>query len=147
MDYRRNLPAKKILQSSVEFMVATMSKEISPQQRMDAAFGNYFKLSKALQADMNALLDGKNDTQQWRRNFIRASAPLIEGYAHCLRDMCAVSFECVAPEITDKEAEVLRSEKGFDANDRIKFTLRAAYKLFELAPAPDFGAQRLASGQ
>ena len=108
---------------------------------MDAAFDNYFELSKILQADMNALLDGENDTPHWRRNFIRASASLIEGYAHCLRDMCAVSFECVAPEITKKESEVIRSEQGFDANDRIKFTLRAAYKLFELAPAPNFGGK------
>ena len=109
------------------------------QKRMDAAFDNYFELSKILQADMNALLDGENDSEHWRRNFIRASAPLIEGYAHCLREMCAVSFERIAPEITKKEAEVLKSEKGFDANDRIKLTLRAAYKLFELAPAPNFG--------
>ena len=116
-----------------------MNNETSSQQRMDAAFDNYFELSKVLQVDMNALLDGENDTQHWRRNFIRASAALIEGYAHCLRDMCAVSFECVAPEITKKESAVLRSEKGFDANDRLKFTLRAAFKLFELAPAPNFG--------
>ena len=118
---------------------ATMDNESSLQKRMDAAFDNYFELSKVLQADMSSLLDGENDTQHWRRNFIRASAALIEGYAHCLRDMCAVSFECVAPEITNKEAEVLRSEHNFDANDRIKFTLRATYKLFELSPAPDFG--------
>lgn len=108
---------------------------------MDAAFDNYFELSKILQADMNALLDGENDTQHWRRNFVRASAALIEGYAHSLREMCAIGFECVAPEITKNEAEVLRSEKGFDANDRIKLTLRAAYKLFELAPAPNFGGK------
>lgn len=111
----------------------------TPQQKMDAAFENYFELSKILQADMNALLDCEDDTQHWRRNFIRASVSLIEGYAHCLRDMCAVSFECISPKITKKEAEVLKSEKGFDANDRIKLTLRAAYKLFELAPAPNFG--------
>jgi hypothetical protein len=116
-----------------------MKSDISPQQRMDAAFDNYFELSTILQADMNALLDGENDTQHWRRNFVRASAALIEGYAHCLRDMCTVSFECEAPAIAKKEAEVLKSENGFDANDRVKFTLRAAYKLFELAPAPNFG--------
>jgi hypothetical protein len=111
----------------------------TPQQQMDTVFDNYFELSKILQSDMNALLDGENDTQHWRRNFIRASASLIEGYAHCLREICAVSFECVAPELAKKETEVLKSEQGFDANERIKLTLRAAYKLFELAPAPNFG--------
>ncbi len=106
---------------------------------MDAAFDNYFQLSNILQADMNVLLDGENDLQHWRRNFIRASASLIEGYAHCLREMCAISFECVAPEIGKKESEVLRSERSFDANERIKLTLRVAYKLFELEPSPHFG--------
>lgn len=124
-----------------------MNKDTSPQQRMDAAFDNYFELSKILQADIDALLDGENDTQHWRRNFVRASVPIIEGYAHCLRDMCAVSFECVAPEITKEEVEVLRSEKNFDTNDRIKLTLRAAYKLFELAPAPNFGGNEWRSAQ
>lgn len=112
---------------------------LTPQKRMDAAFDNYFQLSNILQADMNTLLDGENDSQHWRRNFIRASASLVEGYAHCLREMCAVSFECVAPEIGTKESEVLRSERSFDANERIKLTLRVAYKLFELEPAPNFG--------
>lgn len=116
-----------------------MNHEASPQQRMDAAFDNYLALSNVLHDDMMALLNGETETQHWRRNFIRSSAALIEGYAHCLRDMCAVSLECTAPKITKKEAEVLLSEKGFDANDRIKLTLRAAYKLFELASGPNFG--------
>ena len=111
----------------------------TPQQRMNAAFNNYFSLSRILQEDMTALLDGESDTQQWRRNFIRASASLIEGCAHCLRDICVISFECEAPEIGKKEAEVLLSERNFDANERIKLTLRVAYKLFQLEPAPNFG--------
>ncbi len=111
------------------------------QQKMDAAFDNYLQLSRVLQDDMTALLDSENDAQQWRRNFIRASAALIEGYAHCLRDMCSISFDCVAPEITNREAEVLQSERSFDANERIKLTMRVAYKLFELEPAPTFGGR------
>lgn len=115
-----------------------MSNQLSPQEKLDAAFDNYLQLSKVLQADMTTLLDSESNTQHWRRNFIRSSAALIEGEAHCLREMCAISFECTAPEITKKEVDVLRSEKGFGAEDRIKLTLRAAYKLFELAPAPNF---------
>jgi hypothetical protein len=116
-----------------------LSTMLTPQQKMDAAFDNYFALSRVLQEDMTALLDSENQTQHWRRNFIRASASLIEGYAHCLRDMCMVSFECIAPEIGKREAEVLQSERGFDTNERIKFTLRVAYQLFQLEPAPNFG--------
>ena len=116
-----------------------MNTPLSAQVRMDAAFDNYFALSDILREDLSALLDSEIDSQHWRRNFVRVSASLIEGYAHCLREMCAVSFECVAPAISQKETEVLRSERSFDANERIKLTLRVAYKLFELQPAPNFG--------
>lgn len=106
---------------------------------MDSAFDNYFALSDALREDLLALLETESESNHWRRNFVRVSASLIEGYAHCLSEMCAVSFECVAPEISKREAEVIRSERSFNANERIKLTLRAAYKLFELQPAPKFG--------
>lgn len=116
-----------------------MNTLLTPQERMDAAFENYFALSDVLREDLSALLDGESDSQHWRRNFIRVSASLIEGYAHCLREMCVVSFDCVDPSISQKEAEVLHSERNFDANERIKLTLRVAYKLFDLQPAPNFG--------
>lgn len=53
--------------------------------------------------------------------------------------MCAVSFECISPELSSKEKQVLRSEKELGANERIKRTLKVAYKLFEFQPAPNFG--------
>jgi hypothetical protein len=110
------------------------------QQRMDTAFGNYLQLSRILEADMTALFDKECENQHWRRNFIRTAAALIEGHAHCLREMCAISFECIAPNLTKKEAAVLRSEESFSTSDRMKLTLRTAYKLFELAPVPNFSA-------
>lgn len=115
-----------------------MNAPPTPQERMDAAFENYFALSDGLRDDLLALLESESESQHWRRNFIRASASLIEGYAHCLREMCAVSFECIAPEVNKLESEVICSEQSFSANERIKLTLRAAYKLFELQP-PNFG--------
>jgi hypothetical protein len=109
------------------------------QQRLDAAFDNYFTLSDTLREDLLVLLEDESESQHWRRNYIRVSASLIEGYAHCLREMCLVSLECVAPEISESEAKIVRSERSFNANERIKLTLRAAYKLLELQPAPRFG--------
>ena len=117
------------------------------QQRMDSAFGNYIQLSRILEFDMIALLDGECEDQHWRRNFIRSAAALIEGHAHCLRKMCVVSFECVAPKLTKKEVDVLRSEEDFSADKRMKLTLRATYKLFQLAPAPDFGGNEWPKAQ
>ena len=116
-----------------------MNTYVHPQKQMTIALDNYLAISPILQADMIALLDCETETQQWRRNFIRVSASLIEGYAHCLRELCAVSFKCSAmPKLNKKETKVIESEKGFRAVDRIKFSLRDAYKVFELTPAPDF---------
>jgi hypothetical protein len=97
--------------------------------------------------DLNALLHIADEDQHWRRNFIRASVALVEGYSHCLREMCAVSFECEAPKLTRKEEEVLRSEDRFPASDRVRLTLRAAYKLFQLVPAPNFGGEEWSGAQ
>lgn len=124
-----------------------MDTALTSQEKMDAAFDNYFMLSDILQKELLALLNSEFNSQHWRRNYIRVSASLIEGYAHCLREMCAVSFECIAPEIGKEEAEVLGSERNFNANERIKLTLRAAYKLFELQPAPNFGGSEWARAQ
>jgi hypothetical protein len=114
----------------------------SPQEQLLKAVDNYLDLSPVLQSDMTALLDCETETQHRRRNFVRASASLIEGYAHCLREMCVPSFQCIGVlAITAKERRVILSEKGCSTVDRIRLTLRSAYKLFELGPPPNFGSQ------
>jgi hypothetical protein len=97
-----------------------------------------------LKADIRALLDEERRDQYWRRNFIRSSGPFFEGYAYCLREMCAVRLECNhPPELTEKDSRVLQSERDFSTPDRIKLTLKMAYsyKFFDLKPAPNFGCE------
>ena len=114
---------------------------------MDDAFDNYFALSEVLREDLNALLDTELDSQASQRNFIRAAAAMIEGYTHCIREMCLVGLQCDAPALTAKEVGALKSEHGVDTNDRYKLTVRAAYKMFALSPLPDFGSKRWARAQ
>lgn len=111
----------------------------TPQEQMDAAFDNYLALSEILREDLKALLLSESKSQHWRRNYVRVSASLIEGYANCFRELCSVSLRCAHPKISSKEYDILSSEKSFSANERIKRSLRVAYKLFELQPAPNFG--------
>ncbi len=106
---------------------------------MDVAFENYFALSDALRADIDVLLEQNIDQAEWKRNFIRTAMPLIEGYCSCYRDICVIALTCEAPEITKKERKVLESEEKMSSSERYKYTLRAAYKLFGLDYAPDFG--------
>ena len=116
-----------------------MNADVSPQNQMTMALDNYLSLSQLMQDDMSALLDCETKTQQWRRNFIRVSASLIDGYAHCLRELSAVSFKCsAAPDISKSETKVIESERQCSAAEQIKLILRVAYKLFELTPTPDF---------
>ena len=108
---------------------------------MNHAVDNYFLVSSILQDDIMSLLATENDTQHWRRNFIRASASLIEGYIYCLKQMCLVSLECTSPKISTKESKLLTTEKKDDTNTKIKLTLGMAYKIFQLKPAPNFSGR------
>lgn len=109
------------------------------QKQMDDAFDNYFAVSEALKADVTALLREDLLDQSPRRNFIRAAAALMEGYAHCFRCLCQVGIASGPGQLSKKEFQVLRNEKDFSSSQRLKLTLRATYKLFELSSAPDFG--------
>lgn len=125
-----------------------MNDEISPQTKLGCAFDNYFSLSDILKADIRALLDEERNDQYWRRNFIRSSGPFFEGYAHCLRDMCTIRLECSpAPKLTKRESDVLQSERRCSAPDRIKHALKLAYRIFELAPAPNFSCKKWQSAK
>lgn len=53
---------------------------------------------------------------------------VAQGYAYCLREMCAVRLECNhPPELTEEESSVLQSERGVSTPERIRRTLKMAY--------------------
>ena len=108
------------------------------QRRLDVAFDNYLKLTDVLRSDLQEMLTAETNTPQWRRNFIRAAAALLEGHTYCLRQMCRMALQCTAPAITSKERRAILDENAFDANTRIMLILRAAYKLHSLGPLPRF---------
>lgn len=123
-----------------------MSDRAALQRQMDSAFDNYLELSEVLREDLCALLDAELDSLASRRNLIRASVVMIEGYTHCIREMCLVGLQCdppalTKPALTKKEVAALKSERSVDTNDRFKLTIRAAYKMFALSPLPDFGGE------
>jgi len=111
------------------------------QKQFNNAFGNYLDMSDILREDISMLLDIDDDSVAWRRNFIRASFPLIEGFCHCYREMCTVALHTDALSLTENEEKVIKDERSFSFSDRYKYTLRAAYKLFEIQPLPDFGLE------
>lgn len=117
------------------------------QEKLNTAFDNYLKLSDILTADGMALLESNENDEQWRRNFVRSCSALIEGYSHCFREMMKIGIEIESIDIPKKERKVILSESSVDTSDRIKLTLRAAYKMFNLAPVPDFGSENWINAQ
>jgi hypothetical protein len=118
--------------------LVAMKRKATLQRELDSAFSNYLKLTDALRSDLASMLDEERPTLHWRRNFVRASAALLEGHAHCLRRVCAVGLSIDASVFSKKEQRAITNDGGLSANERLKWTLRAAYKLHGLKPSPRF---------
>src|SRR3954469_25572274 len=111
----------------------------TPQEKIDSAFEKLLNMSEVLREDFNSLLDSESESHHWRRNFIRTTAILAEGLSHCLREACPESFNCEFSLLNKNEKKVILVPSTFEAVDRIKYTLCAAYKFYSLQPLPDFG--------
>ena len=108
------------------------------QKQFVGAFNNYLDLGLVLAADLEKLSESEDDSAYWRRNYIRVVVSLLEGYSHCFREMAAIGLKCTSPSLSKKEKEALLTGFGYTTSDRIKLSLRAFYKMFELSPVPDF---------
>ena len=111
------------------------------QKQFIGAFNNYLALGEVLAADLVELSESEDDSAYWRRNYIRVVASLLEGYSHCFRKMAAIGLKRNSPSLSKKEQESLLTGSIFATSDRIKLTLRAFYKMFELSPVPDFSGK------
>ena len=111
------------------------------QSRLDEAFDNYLAVSNELLADGEMLLKVKESEIYWKRNFIRTSVAIIEGYNNCFRQIAAIGLECEGHELSHKEAKALITGDDFGICERIKYTLRGTYRMFEVDPIPDFGTE------
>jgi hypothetical protein len=118
--------------------------------RFDGALVNYFNLSDKLADDVTDLLDSRKDSQSWRRNFIRTSVALAEGYCHCFRDMANSAMPAMsqrASTLTKGELKVLDNERNCDAIPRIQDSITAFHKMFGLLPIPVFNVEPWISGR
>ncbi|MEO0435722.1 MAG: hypothetical protein AAF098_02300 [Pseudomonadota bacterium] len=111
---------------------------MNTKQRLNEALDDYFDLSATLNTDLNALLSQSLNSAPSRRNFVRVTMALLEGYGHSFRRICAVGLESELQELSRKEILILRKDRSFAVNERLKHTLLAAYKLFDLDMEPSF---------
>ena len=107
------------------------------QQKIDAILDAYFAVSDILREDVSSLLDSKIDENPiWRRAFIRAVAPLIEGLTNSYLSICHIN-----PDLTPEDREKVDPDKKLKTSARIKTALESIYRQLNISPAPDFSRQ------
>ncbi|HEY8098062.1 MAG TPA: hypothetical protein VIE65_18535 [Methylobacter sp.] len=110
------------------------------QSKFENAIINFLSLSKVLDKDLEELLRSDDGSDSWKRNFIRTSIALVEGYCYCFREFCQVALEA-GTVLSNKRLKAINKENGCSASERIKLTIQSAYEVFELEQSPDFGGQ------
>jgi hypothetical protein len=110
------------------------------QERLGEAIDNYLEMSALIRQDVLDSLQSELQTQNWRRNYIRVIASLVDAHINCIQEICIIC-ESFVPCMGKKERNVLLSEKRESLNDRFKYALRAAYKIFDLHPNPSFDGE------
>lgn len=111
------------------------------QKQFIEAFNNYLALGEVLVSDLVELSESEDDSAYWRRNYVRFTASLLEGYSNCFRKMAAIGLKSNSSSLSKKEQETLLTGSIFATSERIKLTLRAFCKMFELSPVPDFSGK------
>jgi hypothetical protein len=117
----------------------TVSSLEQASKQLTAVYDDYFSLSDALRADGERILDDPRSDQTWRRNLIRVTWPMLEAYASILRAMCKVYREYYEIRLTQKQERLLEDESQLASADRLKETLKLAFRLHELEDSPSFG--------
>ena len=105
-------------------------------QLLLAKLDNFFPVSDALQADITHILEVMNQSAAWKRNYIRVLWSLVEGYNSTLGQVAREIIRIEPRPLTLKEQKALALERQMATDERIKYTLRAAYKSIGLSP-PD----------
>ena len=108
-------------------------------RELGAAYDDYFMLSDVLRRDGARVLDDSRADEPWRRNVVRVTWPMIEAYASTLRRFCNVFRKYCDLELSTKHVRLLDDESQFGTPERIKETLKLAYRLHDLNDPPDFG--------
>ena len=110
-------------------LLATHRKQMDQSEldeKLGAAFDSYFQVSDSLKRDLTFMLDVRDDSMEWKRNYLRSAIPLIEGYCSSFRDVAKVYLETGGP-LHKKQKNAILDEKGHSADERIKLNIKAAH--------------------
>ena len=116
-----------------------MSRLQEAANELATVYDDYFELSKELQTDLDKILDDESDSPSWQRNFVRTAWPMIEAYSGTLRNLCSVLDKHSEFKKTKRQQHLLNGTAKFSSDQRIKESLKLAFRIHELDEKPVFG--------
>lgn len=109
---------------------------------MHARFTNFAELADILRSDLEKYLKipfDADNASQWTRNLLRIGVACLEGFANCFLDITPLAFALTSERTTRSEIALLVTNRASDSAERIKLSLRLAYKSFpKTGELPDF---------
>lgn len=110
-------------------------------EAVDSAIKHYLEISKHLKLDLDAILEMNQEasSQPWRRNIIRATWSLVDGYVYSLQKICARANDLLGVELSKPQAQAISHGKQ-SHKEMIKHTILAAEKIFEIGLNIDFSS-------
>lgn len=115
-----------------------MSSLDQAAKELTEIYDDYFRMSQDLQADGHRILDDERQDQTARRNLVRVTWPMLEAYSSSLRAMCSLFQRHCQIRLTRKQVQLLEDESQLGSAERLKQTLKLAFRLHEIDP-PRFG--------
>jgi hypothetical protein len=119
--------------------VLTLNELEKASHELGQVYEDYFQLSDTLREDGERILSDQKTDQTWRRNLIRVTWPMIEAYASVLRRQCLVFTKFCELNLSTKHRKLLIDESNFHSSERIKESLKLAYRLHQLDRTMNFG--------
>lgn len=110
------------------------------ENKFEGALLNFLSLSTVLDNDLYDLLKHNDKSDSWKRNIIRSSFSLVEGYCHCFKEFCQVALDTGA-QLSKKKLKAIVNESGCSVSERIKLTIQSAYAVFEIEQNFSFSSE------
>jgi len=110
------------------------------ENKFENALLSFLSLSTVLDNDLYDLLKHNDKSDSWKRNIIRTSVSLIEGYCHCFKEFCQVALD-TGEKLSKKRLKAIVNERDCSANERIKLTIQSAYAMFEIEQNSGFSGE------
>lgn len=90
---------------------------------------------------MSSLLDQRDESDSWKRRYIREIISACEAHSYCFQAVLKIDQTDYQTVLNKKELKLLDKENLLSTEHRLKYTLRVVHKVFELKNPPKFDGE------